>query len=334
MRHYALLVVVLLLWGLFAVPGMAFDQPDDELCPDFAGRLAAGERGRVTVEHTVNLRGDPSTTNARLGVLSPGTTFDVLSGPVCAGGYLWWEVEADRAVTENGLTLDVRGYVAEGDPASGTYWLEPRGVPVMVDGVAFVELPDGTIEREGCLRPPDDYERVQIGWATLNRRTLFMLDQAQRLFDAANGSPLVDFRTMITQGSYNAGGVSASFGTHDGGGAVDISVRSVFDFGILIDEMPDMIDALRVAGFAAWVRETGELYDASPIHIHAIAVGDAELSPVAREQIDGEYGYLRGYNGLPEGYGGPALDRYGEPVVCAWMIDMGFGDMREENDAD
>ncbi|MBN1963149.1 MAG: hypothetical protein JW910_00780, partial [Anaerolineae bacterium] len=77
-----------------------------------------------------------------------------------------------------------------------------------------------------------------------------------------------------------------------------------------------------------WLRAEDDLGPGSPVHIHAIAVGDAELSPVARAQIDGEFGYLRGYDGLPEEYGGPRLDQHGGPVVCDWMRELGFDDLR------
>jgi hypothetical protein len=60
-------------------------------------------------------------------------------------------------------------------------------------------------------------------------------------------------------------------------------------------------------------------YAGSPIHIHAIAVGDAELSPAAQAQIDGVGGYLRGLDGLIADYGGPSVDPLGGPIVCGWM---------------
>jgi hypothetical protein len=126
--------------------------------------------------------------------------------------------------------------------------------------------------------------------------------------------------------------VQASFGTHDGGGAVDISVRESVTQIILTQEIQPMIDALRLAGFAAWLRDADELYPGSPIHIHAIAIGDKELSDAARAQLDGPQGYFRGYNGLPEGYGGPALDTSGELVVCEWMRALGFDDLREKTE--
>jgi hypothetical protein len=109
---------------------------------------------------------------------------------------------------------------------------------------------------------------------------------------------------------------------------VDISVIARDRWEVLYDEIPPLLEALRTAGFAAWLREYGELSEGSPIHIHAIAIGDAELSQAAQDQLTGEYGYFRGYNGLPPEYGGPALDRYGGPVVCEWMVEMGYQDLR------
>ena len=310
---------------------------DSATCTDTEPRLTIGELGRVLSDNAVNIRAEPRTDIQRLGFLRGGSSFTVLDGPVCAEGYIWWQVEYtpnDYDTAEFSDVETVTGWMAEGDPTSGDFWLEPRGELVYVEEngveIAYVADDEGNLERAGCLRPPDEYAQIQQGYATLNTRTFAMLDHAQRLYDEAGGA-VVNFRQAITQGSYNPGGVSASFGTHDGGGAVDISVRSYLDWSVLTDEIMPMIDALRVAGFAAWLRDTGELYADSPIHIHAIAIGDEDLSAGARDQIDGEYGYLRGYNGLPEDYGGPALDGYGEPVICHWMIDMGFEDLRESD---
>jgi hypothetical protein len=175
-----------------------------------------------------------------------------------------------------------------------------------------------------CKKPPDDYTRVQVNGETLNLRTLSMLEQAQALY----GGELEITGYAITQGSYSTN-VSASFGTHDGGGAVDISVLRHGTYTILWDDIEPLLRALRAAGFAAWLREYGELYVDSPIHIHAIAIGDQELSPAAQEQLTGPAGYFRGYSGLPFAEGGvPTVDRYGGPILCQWMIDLGYYDMR------
>ena len=62
---------------------------------------------------------------------------------------------------------------------------------------------------------------------------------------------------------------------------------------------------------------------------HAIAIGDRELSTAAQEQLTGPAGYFRGYNGLPFPENGtPTPDRYGDPLLCQWMIDLGYQDLR------
>ncbi|HVO68408.1 MAG TPA: hypothetical protein VMT24_00095 [Aggregatilineaceae bacterium] len=193
-------------------------------------------------------------------------------------------------------------------------------------GSATSATPTPFVEPDGCWQPPDDYARVWINEAQLDARTLAMLDHAQALYSAQGG--VIDFRLAITQGSYTGGALAASFGTHDGGGAVDLSVRSRVDWSVLVGEIEPMIRALRVSGFAAWLRDTGELYPDSPIHIHAIAIGDRELSEAARSQIDGTFGYLRGFDGLPQPNGVPRPDRHGGPVICRWMVEEGFNDRR------
>lgn len=200
--------------------------------------------------------------------------------------------------------------------------------PTLTPSPTATQTPSPTItstpEPFGCLKPPDDYTRVEVNGWTLNQRTIAMLAHAQQLY----GGELELTGHAITQGSYHDNG-AASFGTHLGGGAVDLSVLRRGTYTVLWDDIEPLLRALRAAGFAAWLREYGELYTDSPIHIHAIAIGDEELSPAAQEQLTGEAGYFQGYSGLPVAmYGGPTADRYGGPVVCQWMIDMGYRDMR------
>lgn len=184
--------------------------------------------------------------------------------------------------------------------------------------------PTSTPEPFGCQKPPEDYTRVDINGWTINARTLAMLSHAQELY----GGEIELTGHAITQGSYHDNG-AASFGTHLGGGAVDLSVLRKGTYTVLWDDIPPALHALRVAGFAAWLREYGELYQDSPIHIHAIAIGDKELSSAAQEQLTGPAGYFRGYSGLPIRESGiPTLDRYGGPILCQWMIDFGYYDMR------
>jgi peptidoglycan hydrolase-like protein with peptidoglycan-binding domain len=113
---------------------------------------------------------------------------------------------------------------------------------------------------------------------TVNQRTRSMLAAA----DAK-----VPFSIVVSQGSYNAGGVAASAGTHDGGGAVDISVSALTS-----TQRWQAVAALRTVGFAAWLRTPSQ--GDWPYHIHAIAIGDTDLSTGARAQVKDYYGGLNG----------------------------------------
>ena len=165
---------------------------------------------------------------------------------------------------------------------------------------------------------------VEVNGWTLNQRTYAMLEHAATLY----GGELEITGYHLTQGSYHPG-VSASFGTHDGGGAVDLSVMRKGTWTVLWEEIDRLIPALRAAGFAAWLRTYGELYPDSPYHIHAVAIGDRDLSPAAAGQLSGTFGYFRGYTGVPIPNGIPAPDRHGGPLLCQWMLDLGYTDLRE-----
>ncbi|MER7361622.1 peptidoglycan-binding domain-containing protein [Nonomuraea wenchangensis] len=121
--------------------------------------------------------------------------------------------------------------------------------------------------------------RVSVGGSVLNTRTRDMLAEAKRVLGR-------DFE--LDQGSYNPGGDPTSVGTHDGGGVVDISVE-----GMNAATRTAVVRALRLVGFAAWLRspQQGDW----PWHIHAVAISDTDLSSQAQHQV-GDY-YL-GLNGL------------------------------------
>jgi len=178
-------------------------------------------------------------------------------------------------------------------------------------------------EPTGCRKPGDDYSLINIDGYQFNQRTVDMLTYAQTLY----GGEIQLTGSAITQGSFHDNG-AASFGTHLGGGAVDLSVIRPGTWIVLYDDIPPLLKALRVAGFAAWLREIDEVFPGSGIHIHAIAIGDRDLSEAAQAQLDGDAGYFRGYSGLPPVNGIPTLDRFGGPVICQWMRDLGYSDLR------
>ena len=87
---------------------------------------------------------------------------------------------------------------------------------------------------------------------------------------------------VVTQGSYQ-NSVSASAGTHDGGGAVDLRWCG----------HASCVLALRKAGFAAWHRNPSQ--GPWPDHTHAVLVDHPKLAPSAARQVDS---YRAGRNGL------------------------------------
>lgn len=125
-------------------------------------------------------------------------------------------------------------------------------------------------------QPINGYVRTTYDGHTVNRRTKAILTVAADRLGYKDG-------LTVFQGSYNPGGVGASGGTHDGGGAVDLSPF----------QWQRKVKALRDLGGAAWHRPAiaglwGE-------HVHVVFAGDRELSPQARDQI---VDYANGRDGL------------------------------------
>lgn len=102
---------------------------------------------------------------------------------------------------------------------------------------------------------------------------------------------ILGHKVNVVQGSYNAGGVAASAGTHDGGGCVDVPAW----------EHDQVVVALRAVGFAAWYRPT--IPDLWSAHVHAVLIGHKLLAPVAFQQVQA---YLARRDGLKDN--GPDTD--------------------------
>lgn len=128
------------------------------------------------------------------------------------------------------------------------------------------------------------------GGKRVNTRTAHMLAAA----DAT-----LPWSIKLAQGSYcglvKARCASASAGTHDGGGVLDVSVR-----GLTKSQRWRTVKALRTVGFAAWQRTPSQCGGCWSAHIHAVAIGDTDMW-----QRDRGYGnrdqvadYFVGRNGL------------------------------------
>lgn len=120
----------------------------------------------------------------------------------------------------------------------------------------------------------DRYDRVQFRGHTVNKLT-------RQLLLAVEAD--LGYELTITQGSYNAGRVSASAGTHDGGGVFDLAP---FDW-------EHKVPALRNHGAFAWHRLPSQ--GPWPQHIHCGVLGDASMADSAKRQ---ETAYRNGRNGL------------------------------------
>jgi hypothetical protein len=88
--------------------------PTTFVCPGtLPPQLIIGKEGMVRPGDFNNMRIQPGTAFEVLGRIPAGETFQVTAGPVCADGFVWWQVEYN----------DLIGWTVEGDAA--VYWLAP-----------------------------------------------------------------------------------------------------------------------------------------------------------------------------------------------------------------
>lgn len=126
---------------------------------------------------------------------------------------------------------------------------------------------------------------------TLDARSAAMMDEVVRLCPGLNVRP--------TQGCYSGGSVSASGGTHDGCGAIDLAGQ---DAGMDNAERNAIRDAMRRVGWAAWVRTPAQ--SDWPYHIHGIAVqpgGKYDQGCLSSGAYGQQIDYFEGRNGLASG---------------------------------
>ncbi len=93
-------------------------------CPGaFPARLAVGDRARV-VNYQLNVRAGPGTNYDIIRRLDVGRTMDILDGPVCDDGQLWYYIISEEIVPRDGS----KPYRAEGwliEESDDEYYLEP-----------------------------------------------------------------------------------------------------------------------------------------------------------------------------------------------------------------
>ena len=137
--------------------------------------------------------------------------------------------------------------------------------------------PKGRTPRPKRVVLPGAFELTTFGDGTPKKvdwKTRAALEEAERR---------LGYRLTVVQGSYNAGGVSASAGTHDNGGVVDL----------LAWDWRRKVRVLRAIGFAAWYRPAIKgLWGA---HIHAVLIDHGRLAASAARQVAA---YRNGRDGL------------------------------------
>lgn len=125
-------------------------------------------------------------------------------------------------------------------------------------------------------------DRTTYQGKRVNQGTAQIMRAANKMVRTAHFGGETSDITMV-QGGYNAGGVSASAGTHDGGGAFDLTPHNWRQRG----------KVFRILGVAAWHRPY--LAHVWGEHIHAIVCGDGTASRGALAQVSA---YYRGRSGL------------------------------------
>jgi GH25 family lysozyme M1 (1,4-beta-N-acetylmuramidase) len=129
----------------------------------------------------------------------------------------------------------------------------------------------------------DPFEVIRVGTDT-SGRAIKMTRRMKAAFDLACDRAKV--QPTIVQGAFNAG-VSASAGTHDLSGAIDL--RS---WDLTTDERFRLMKEARLVGWAAWYRTSAQGFDP---HMHWVLGGEKPMHPATQDQWQD---YLAGRNGL------------------------------------
>lgn len=173
---------------------------------------------------------------------------------------------------------------------------------------------DGSSVNATCsnvdTKPPDDFDIVNFPGTDYktDKRTLYMVNLANDCLKEI-GEPEI----VVTQGSYCASGCATDSGTsHDGGGAVDLSIKHLTPWDESHTQTEKLIKVLREVGFAAWYRdEQDDPSWTSNHHIHIVALG----APITGPGALGSPGQVIAYcDGRAGAYDSSAVDRHLQSV--------------------
>ncbi|MAT99785.1 MAG: hypothetical protein CL608_21810 [Anaerolineaceae bacterium] len=85
-------------------------------------RLSVGDQARV-VNYQINVRTGPGTNFGVENTLLPGRVVDIIGGPECNDGQLWYEIRSEPFTNSAGERIQVVGWSVE--ESGSTYFLEP-----------------------------------------------------------------------------------------------------------------------------------------------------------------------------------------------------------------
>ena len=183
-----------------------------------APQMKLGDVAIVTQEdeRPLNVRREPNLGARTLTQLLPGDTFQVIGGPVCEGGYLWWEVRLDNGTV---------GWSAEGDldhyyftPLLGVSDDEdaPEPPAALAPGAYYLRASAPELEVQGT-----EPERHIMVVATANITLKFSQDTALAwVTDLESGEPVADVPVIFYNANFNPVGQA----TTDADGLAEASI--------------------------------------------------------------------------------------------------------------
>jgi len=100
------------------IPNQNTDTQQVINCSIHEAPVYVGGEGVVTTGNQVRIRSGAGTSYRRIGTALSGVVFDVLDGPICAGGFYWWEINYQG----------INGWIAEGNAQE--YWIATANTAV------------------------------------------------------------------------------------------------------------------------------------------------------------------------------------------------------------
>lgn len=206
-------------------------------------QLVVGAQARVTLgdPRPSRVRSDPNLSGEILVSYEPGTEFEIRGGPICADGYLWWQIFNP--------TDGLQGWMAEG--SGDAYFIEPTSLPAVTPDAADLEP----------LSPGIYYLRVsgletsQLGYDTQRHAMIVATANITMKFtpkhtlawvtDMQSGLPIVGIPVTFYDGGFNP----LANGTTDENGLV--MVENPFRFESLYTTLFAVVETGDHFGFVA-----------------------------------------------------------------------------------